>query len=104
MKKTRSGFAIAAIAAGVVAFASPAQASIVIYDDITYGGASRNLGNGVQVALGSWNDRASSVKISGTTAKLYEHENYAGAATPTWSSNKKNLVDERFNDITSSVY
>ncbi|AUG28249.1 hypothetical protein JVX92_09450 [Microbacterium hominis] len=104
MKKARLGFAIAAAVAGVVAFASPAQASIVIYDDIMYGGGSRDLGNGLQVALGSWNDRASAVKISGTTAKLYEHENYGGASTPTWSSNKSNLVDHHFNDLTSSVY
>jgi len=104
MKKSHLGFALATALAGAVAFAAPAQASIVLYDDIMYGGGSRDLGNGLQVALGTWNDRASAVKISGTTAKLYEHENYAGAATPTWSSDKSNLVDERFNDITSSVY
>ncbi|MFT4136889.1 hypothetical protein [Microbacterium sp.] len=30
--------------------------------------------------------------------------NYGGAATPTWSSNKSNLVDQNFNDMASSVY
>lgn len=98
------GLAAGAVMVGVLCISGPANASIVLWDDVGYGGSSQNLGNGEQLALGSWNDRASAVKISGTTAKLYENENYGGASTPTWSSNKSDLRDYGFNDRASSVY
>lgn len=106
--------ATAALSVGALALAAPAHAGIMLYEHINYGGKTYNAGTGYQKSLGSFNDKTSSLKVSGrnVTATLYEDVNFRGAKSVafqkgspdlrTWATNA--WPGDTWNDRASSVY
>lgn len=107
MRKIGAGLVgVAAAAALVIGAAAPAQAGVVLYENTYYGGAWYDFGYGYVPALGSWNDRASSVTVSGTPyADLHEHEYYKGAYLRfSVGTDHLGAYGYGFNDRTSSIF
>lgn len=107
-------FAVGALAAtalvgGSVLAAAPAQATIILFDDLGYDGLAKNIGGGYRSSLPGFNDKTTSFTVNGgNTVKIYEDENYKGASTKTWYQSKPDLRKyplrhEDWNDRASSV-
>ena len=81
---------------------APATGTICFYEHVDYQGASfcGDADNGW--VGGTWNDRASSVKVkSGYQVDLFDDANFGGRSL-TLSADTPNLVNVNFNDIMSS--
>ncbi len=102
-------WACAAVAAfvAVPAQAAPVKAqadtgSVCFYEHVNYQGASFCASATSNWVGSSWNDRISSVKLSGTASvTLYEHANFGGRSLAV-KANTPNLVPLNFNDNASS--
>ncbi|MFN2543799.1 MAG: hypothetical protein ABR600_04390 [Actinomycetota bacterium] len=77
---------------------------MTLYEDVSYGGASRILLGDVET-LGSigWDDRASSIKLSpGCIVRLYADPAYSGTES-IFTSNQPDFTSIGWNDIASSI-
>ena len=112
MKKRAVGaLAAGALAIGGLLVATPAQATIHLWEHDNYTGKSFNAGSGYRSSLPGFNDKTSSLKVTnGDTATLYEQEAYRGCKKlfQSGSSSLKTwrLCDTPYNwnDRASGVY
>lgn len=86
----------------------PTSGVATVYQHCSYGGTAVNLAVGTYTlpqlqTLGVKNDDISSIKVnSGYEILLYQHDNFGGTIV-TKSANDDCLVDDNFNDQTSSI-
>ena len=110
-KAVIGGLAAGALIVGAAVAASPAHATINLFQNKSYGGTVYNAGHGYKSSLGSFDNKTSSLKVSGgDTATLYQFVNYGGRKSTTFTLGSPDLSSWSFPDggtwdnRTSSVY
>lgn len=88
-KKIAALVASIAMLGGGLFLAAPASAHITLYDYVNYRGPSYDAGEGRHSSLGSFNARASSLRVDGVghdrlRATLYSGISYTGARSTTF--------------------